>query len=106
MSTDNPNADLYARAKQFTVFGYNRFIMYAKLIHDISLGARPPVDLNENAIDAMATVLGAAAGAASAGVLLNPSSISSVAKAGKKGTQKIIGAISRVSSTKDSFITQ
>ena len=96
---DNPNADLYARAMQFKAFGYNRFIMYAKLIHDISLNERPPEDLNENAIDAMATVLGAAAGAATAGVLLNPSSIASVAKAGKKGAQKIIGAISRVSST-------
>ena len=78
--------------------------MYAKLIHDISLGARPPVDLNENAIDAMATVLGAAAGLATAGVLLNPGSIASAATAGKKGGKIFIGTISRVSSTTDSFI--
>ena len=106
MSTDNPNTNLYAWAKQFKAFGYNRFLLYAKLIHDISEGKRPPENLNENAIDAIATVLGAAPGGTSAGVLLNPGSISAEAKARKMGAQKIKDTIFGVSSTKDSFITQ
>ena len=64
------------------------------------------MDLNENVIDAIATVLGAAAGGAAAGALLNLSSIPAGAKAGTMVAQKIKGAIFGVSSTKDSFITQ
>ena len=101
----NPNAELHARAKLFTDFGSEKFILCAKLIREVSLGnstgesQASSVPSGRNAIIMGAGVAaGVATGAgAAAGLAAGPVAIVGGAKAGKLGAQKIIDAISRVS---------
>ena len=100
MEKDNPNAKLHARAKKFTDFGSEKFISCAKLIREVSLGnstcegQASSVPSGRNAI-----VMGLAvvAGGVTAGLTASPGAIPAGANAGKVGAQKIIDAISGVS---------
>ena len=101
-ANDNPNANLRARAKNFTAFGSDQFISCAKLIRDISLGKSTEGLKQASSIsDAIGMGLGATASGVTAGLALSPTvipgAIPAGANAGKVGAQKIIDAISGVS---------
>ena len=97
METDNPNADLHAQAKLFITLASNEFISWTRMIRDVSLGLSTCEGQLAGGGHAIAMGLGAVAGGVTAGLAASPAAIPAGAKAGTMGAQKIIDAISGVS---------